>query len=314
MAGLTTIRIPSRSKLRQGERWVRVMLGIQGYGKASGKTPGKPYKREPEGFDAYRTALNASGLNPVMVFEKWEVEPGTFGVKIDCAHANIRTGRYDWERFLIRSRDFSNSAQLRYIDEVNEDTWQRAKDDLRAWGWNPDEFMVPLPKSQYRGYYTSPMSKPEFAAKHLKELEAIIEETDQYMSDMQKQQMLRRNPEAERGCYPCPDCGGKSYERTSRLGGGMGGPILMNYCSCIICGNNFITRIMPKEPKFEPQMPMELAISNPTREEDPAFFDDGFYESDFALTDEYDSDSGQGENDEIIAYGRPMPRYAAQRI
>ena len=45
--------------------------------------------------------------------------------------------------------------------------------------------------------------------------------------------------DAERGCYPCPDCGTMMYENTYF---GFGA-----HCSCSKCGSNYITKIMDAE-------------------------------------------------------------------
>ena len=50
--------------------------------------------------------------------------------------------------------------------------------------------------------------------------------------------------EAERGCYPCPDCGTNMYETTTQYGrfGSIG-----THCSCYNCGSNYISKEMNAE-------------------------------------------------------------------
>ena len=55
---------------------------------------------------------------------------------------------------------------------------------------------------------------------------------------------LAESFEAERGCYPCPDCGTNMYETTTQYGrfGSIG-----THCSCYNCGSNYISKEMNAE-------------------------------------------------------------------
>ena len=52
------------------------------------------------------------------------------------------------------------------------------------------------------------------------------------------------NFEAERGCYPCPNCGTNMFETPTQYGrfGSIG-----THCSCYKCGSNYISKEMNAE-------------------------------------------------------------------